>query len=73
MSQMACDSYAADMDLKNRVLLADSDLVQRLPENCAHVYKLPPTELAKQTTGKEITANVVALGAISVLTQAVQE
>ena len=68
MSQLACDSYSKDMDKENGMLLIDSELVTEVPEDVKHVYSLPLTKIAVDTTGKEITANVVALGAISVLT-----
>lgn len=73
MSQLACDSYTADMDAENGVLLVDSDLVERVPEQVRHVYRIPLTEIAKRETGKVITANVVALGAISVLSRGAGE
>lgn len=73
MSQLACDSYTADMDQENGVLLVDSGLVTRVPETVKHVYSIPLTEIAKKETGKVITANVVALGAISVLSKGAGE
>lgn len=67
MSQLACDKYTKDMDAENGILLIDSDLVKNVPVQIKHVYSIPLTEIAKQETGKAIEANVVALGAISVL------
>lgn len=69
MSQLACDSYTADMDKEKGVLLTDSELVHKVPEDIKHVYPIPLTRIAKEATGKVITANVVALGAISVLSK----
>ena len=69
MSQLACDSYTKDMDAENGILLTDSDLVKNVPGQIRHVYRIPLTEIAKRETGKTITANVVALGAISVLSR----
>ena len=69
MSQLACDSYTADMDKENGVLLTDSELVHKIPEDVKHVYSIPLTRIAKEETGRVITANVVALGAISVLSK----
>lgn len=66
MSQLACDSYTADMDKENGVLLTDSDLVTKVPQDVKHTYAIPLTHIALEQTGKAITANVVALGAISV-------
>ena len=69
MSQLACDSYTGDMDKENGVLLTDEELVHKVPEDVKHVYSIPLTRIAKEKTGKVITANVVALGAISVLSR----
>lgn len=73
MSQMACDSYTADMDQENGVLLVDSDLVTSVPNTIKHIYSIPLTKIAKEETGRVITANVVALGAISVLSRGAGE
>lgn len=69
MSQLACDQYVTDMKADG-ILLADSGLVKRLPDSVKNLYAIPLTKLAVETTGKAITANVVALGAISVLSPA---
>jgi len=69
MSQLACDSYTGDMDKENGVLLTDSELVHKVPEDVKHAYAIPLTKIAKEETGKVITANVVAMGAISVLSK----
>jgi len=66
MTQLSCDKYHLDMN-KEGVLLVDSDLVKQIPETIKHVYKIPLTKIAVEVTGKAIAANVVALGAISVL------
>ncbi len=73
MSQLACDSYTADIDGEAGILLVDSDLVHHLPEHIIHQYRLPLTQIARNATGKAITANVVALGAISTLCDHIQE
>lgn len=70
MTQMACDKYHGDLR-PDGVLLVDSMLVERTPENIKNVYRIPLTQIAKDVTGKEITANVVALGAIAVLSKCV--
>ena len=73
MSQLACDKYTGDLDTKTGVLLVDSELVTRVPKNISHVYQIPMTKIALEKTGKAITANVVALGAISVLSEGASE
>ena len=71
MSQLACDQYITDLK-EDGVLLLDSGLVRKQPEQVKNLYAIPLTQLAVETTGKAITANVVALGAISVLSPAAQ-
>jgi 2-oxoglutarate ferredoxin oxidoreductase subunit gamma len=66
MSQKACDSYTSDM-AEDGILIADADLVKTIPERSGENYSIPITRLAKEATGKEIAANVVALGAVAVL------
>ena len=65
MSQEACDKYAPNLS-KDGYLIIDEDKVGRV--TTARVIRLPITRLAQQTTGKSITANVVALGALVGLT-----
>lgn len=66
MTQLACDKYHSDMGPEG-ILLIDPMFVKKLPENVKNVYSLPMTQIAKEETGKEIAANVVAMGAIAVL------
>lgn len=66
MSQQACDRYAREVKCGG-ILLVDGELVDRVPEHGERVYRIPLTAIARETTGKAITANVAALGAVSVL------
>jgi 2-oxoglutarate ferredoxin oxidoreductase subunit gamma len=68
MSQEACDKYAATLK-KGGWLIVDQDKVGRVPTTRA--IKVPIVKLAVETTGKAITANVVALGVLVGLTQVV--
>ena len=61
LSQEACDKYATDLK-KNGLLIVDQDKVGRVPVNNA--LRAPITRIALETTGREITANVVALGVL---------
>ncbi|WP_027365161.1 2-oxoacid:acceptor oxidoreductase family protein [Desulfotruncus alcoholivorax] len=68
MSQEACDKFAADIE-QGGVMIVDTTYVHTLPEiNGAVVYKIPISMTAKEEIGKEIVANVVALGAIARIT-----
>jgi len=66
MTQLACDKYHCDL-APGGLLLIDSLLVKDPPAGNIKVIALPLTALAREKTGKEITANVAALGAIAVL------
>jgi 2-oxoglutarate ferredoxin oxidoreductase subunit gamma len=71
LSQRACDTYIKDLD-KNSVLLVDSIRVKRLPENLSFkVYKIPFSKISREITGREITTNIVALGAVNEILKAV--
>lgn len=68
MSQKSCMSYTADLS-DNSVLLTDSSFVSEMPKlkKSVTTYTLPLTDLAVEATGKAVAANVVAIGAVSVL------
>jgi 2-oxoglutarate ferredoxin oxidoreductase subunit gamma len=68
MSQEACDKYAANMH-RDGLVIVDEEKVGRVPG--PNVVRIPITRLAIETTGKSITANVVALGALVGLTKIV--
>ncbi len=65
MSQEACDRYGGERS-RSGLLILDSDHVSRAPTTMA--VRVPLTSLAKQVTGREITANVVGLGVLVGLT-----
>ncbi len=68
MSQEACDKYAGNLK-KDGLLVVDQERVGRVPSNRA--VKVPITRLAQESSGKSITANVVALGVLVGLTNVV--
>lgn len=65
MNQAACDSYYFDLK-SNGLLVVDSTFVEQCPTS--RVVALPFTEIARSEIGKEIVANIIALGAVGVLT-----
>jgi 2-oxoglutarate ferredoxin oxidoreductase subunit gamma len=65
LSQEACDKYSSDLK-KDGLLIVDTENVGRVPVSKA--IKSPITHIAEETTGKAITANVVALGLLVGLT-----
>jgi len=70
MTQEACDKYAGSIS-KAGVLLLDTTYVCELPQSKARVCALPISAIARDEVGKELVANVVALGALVRLTGAV--
>ncbi|MCM2359794.1 MAG: 2-oxoacid:acceptor oxidoreductase family protein [Geobacteraceae bacterium] len=67
LTQEACDKYSHDLK-QGGVLLIDSDLVKRQPEGNFNVVAFPIINTAKNEVGREIVANIVALGAMVALT-----
>lgn len=65
LSQEACDKYAPNLK-KDGLLIVDEEKVGRVPVTSA--VKVPIIRLAQETTGRTITANVVALGVLVGLT-----
>jgi 2-oxoglutarate ferredoxin oxidoreductase subunit gamma len=67
MTQEACSKYSDDLK-EGGVLLYDSDLVTKLPEGNFKRVGFNIINTAKNDVGREIVANIVALGAMVALT-----
>ncbi len=67
MTQESADKYANGIK-KGGILLLDADYVKKDPSGDFKTYKLPIMRMAKVDLGREIVANVVALGAMIALT-----
>jgi len=65
MSQEACDRYGWEL-AQGGLLIVDADHVARAP--LARTLRIPLTTLAREATGREVVANVVALGLLAGLT-----
>jgi 2-oxoglutarate ferredoxin oxidoreductase subunit gamma len=68
MNQKACDMYFFDLK-PDGMLVVDSTFVKQLPTT--RVVAIPFTQIARGQLGKEMVANIVALGALAVLSRAV--
>jgi 2-oxoglutarate ferredoxin oxidoreductase subunit gamma len=66
MTQEACDKYTHDLK-DGGILLVDSDLVKNLPKGNFKIVSFPIINTAKNDVGREIVANIVALGAMVAL------
>ncbi|MGI6678427.1 MAG: 2-oxoacid:acceptor oxidoreductase family protein [Dehalobacterium sp.] len=72
MSQPAYRKYSSQVK-EDAIIIIDSTLVKDLTQEKGKYYQIPITELAKQETGREMTANIVALGVIAGITGVVSE
>jgi 2-oxoglutarate ferredoxin oxidoreductase subunit gamma len=72
MSDKAYEKYAPSY--RGKTLIVDSTFVNSCPElEGVKIYELPITRLAKEKVGKEIVANIVALGAINGIIKVVSD
>jgi 2-oxoglutarate ferredoxin oxidoreductase subunit gamma len=65
MNQKSCDSYFFDLK-PDGTLLVDSTFVKQMPTTKA--ISIPFTHLARAELGKEMVANIIALGSLASLT-----
>lgn len=63
LTQLATDKYATDID-PNGIIIIDESINLSSDIKVSEVYKLPILQTARQEVGKEIVANIVALGVI---------
>jgi len=68
MNQKSLDTYIFDLK-PDGLLIVDATFVQEVPTT--RVVAIPFTEIAREQVGKVVAANIVALGALAVLTKAV--
>lgn len=64
MNQAACDAYYRDLN-PDGLLVVDSSLVEQFPTH--RIVAIPFTTIAKTELGREMAANMVALGAVGLL------
>lgn len=70
MDQASCDTYFLDLR-PDGLLVVDSTLVHQTPTS--RVVAIPFTRIARKKMGKEVVANMVALGAVGHLSQVVSQ
>ncbi len=68
MNQKSCDAYFFDLK-PSGMLIVDSTFVKQIPTSMA--IAIPFTRIAREKLGKELGANIVALGALVKLSGAV--
>jgi 2-oxoglutarate ferredoxin oxidoreductase subunit gamma len=69
LNQRSCDEYYSDLK-PDGIMIADSTLVDQIPLPGA--FQIPFTRIAREQLKREMAANIVALGAISKLTDFVR-
>jgi len=67
MAQEAYKKYHAGLK-EEGILIVDPQFVKEVMPQKGPVYSIPLTQIAGEKTGKKITANVVALGAMAAIT-----
>ena len=73
MSQPALDQYLNAIDPEKTVVIADTTLIHRAPEQIEHLFPVEATRVAEQEFGQALFANIVMLGAFSAITGTVTE
>lgn len=64
LTEQACNKYLPKISEKALVIL-DAQLVETVPKTRATVLKLSIVQTARNEIGKEVVANIVALGALN--------
>lgn len=72
LTQEALDKYHGDLT-PGALMIIDEDACQNVPQGDWRVFKVPFIRLAREDVGRVIVANIVALGVIVKLSQAVTE
>lgn len=65
MTQQAADKYIADL-AADGILVIDEDLVPNPPAH-ANIVRVPITRMAVEEVGKDLFANIIALGVVTKL------
>jgi 2-oxoglutarate ferredoxin oxidoreductase subunit gamma len=66
MNQASCDTYFGDLK-PDGLLVVDATYVDQLPTSRA--VAIPFTQIAREKVGKELVANMIALGTVGYLTK----
>jgi 2-oxoglutarate ferredoxin oxidoreductase subunit gamma len=72
MTQEALNKYSTDLKPEG-ILVVDSTFVREVPDTFKTVYSVPITKMAKEKLGRDLFANIIALGAVAKLTNAVSK
>lgn len=70
MTQEALAKYSVDLN-QDSILVVDSTFVKEVLAQFKKVYSIPITQMAKEELGRDLFANIIALGIVAKLTKAV--
>lgn len=70
MTGEALTKYGTDLKAQG-ILVVDSTYVKEITGNFNKIYSVPITQMAKEQLGRDLFANIVALGVLAKLSQAV--
>lgn len=70
MTQEALAKFSVDLN-QDSILVVDSTFVKEVPAQFKNVYSIPITQMAKEELGRDLFANIIALGIVAKLTKAV--
>ena len=70
LTQEACDKYWEDLK-DTGTLIVDSTKIVVLPSGRFATFRLPILETAREKVGREVVANIVALGSVVALSQVI--
>jgi 2-oxoglutarate ferredoxin oxidoreductase subunit gamma len=69
-AQDSIDRFSATLKADG-ILIIDSDMVTKIPDNISTIYRVPATSIARNTVSEPVTANIVMLGALCKCTEIV--
>lgn len=70
MTGEALAKYGSDLKEKG-ILVVDSTYVQDIPDQFKNVYSVPITRMAKEELGRDLFANIIALGVLAKISRSV--
>lgn len=68
MTEESLNKYGADLK-EDGILVVDNTIIREIPGKYKNVHAVPITKLAREKCGRELFANIVALGVIAKLAE----
>ena len=71
MSQPALDKYLENIDPKKALVIADTTLINQIPDQVENFFPVEATRIAEEELGRSLFANIIMLGALSAISDLV--